>query len=239
MKQEYRRCAWTNELCRYPQDFQNFGYSYKGKKMYMALLNKLRVNINGKLVSMTHTTHPNHILWNDVVQRVRKKNNYPENKRWLSVELIKKVYFEVYKKLKIEMPNLNYIENGPVGKDNKLKERTESLVLDYFNITDDENHRQVNIGKYRVDGVADDNVIYEYNGDFWHGNPVIYKSTSKLFGSLTAGDKWKKDKERLDVINKKGYDVKVIWEKDWNDFQNKVISEIDFLKSIIVHRRKI
>ena len=234
MKQEYKRCAWTKELCKWPQDFQNNGYSYKGKKMYMALLNRLRVNVNGKLVSTTHKTHPNHKLWNSVVEKVRGKHNYPKNKKWLSVDLIKEVYFIMYKELNIKMPDLNYIDKGPIGKDNKEKYPTENEVMNFLKVK----NKQVNIGKYRVDGLTDDNVIYEYYGDFWHANPKLYESTDILIGSNTAGDKWKHDERRVDTLNKKGYDVKIIWEKDWNDFQNNIISEEDFLKSIVLHRRK-
>ena len=38
--------------------------------------------------------------------------------------------------------------------------------------------RQVKIDGYIVDGYdSKTNTIYEFNGDFWHGNPNIYNLT--------------------------------------------------------------
>ncbi len=47
--------------------------------------------------------------------------------------------------------------------------KPEQEFLDLFKITD----RQKQIGKYMVDGLKN-NTIYEFLGDFWHGNPSRY-----------------------------------------------------------------
>ena len=50
----------------------------------------------------------------------------------------------------------------------------ENIWLDSFGIHKD--YRQYKIDKFYVDGInLDENIIYEFNGDFWHGNPNIYK----------------------------------------------------------------
>ncbi len=75
------------------------------------------------------------------------------------------------------------------------------------------------------------NKIIEYNGDYWHCNPIKYLPdyyNSRL--KMKAKEKWKKDKEKIDFAKSKGYDVKVIWEKDYKDNPNKVIKEcLEFL----------
>ena len=68
----------------------------------------------------------------------------------------------------------------------------ETAWLDSLNLPNDKNHRQckieINGRKIQVDGFdSETNTIYEYYGDFWHGNPNIYKS------------------EEVNPINKKSY----------------------------------
>jgi Zn finger protein HypA/HybF involved in hydrogenase expression len=80
--------------------------------------------------------------------------------------------------------------------------------------------RQQNIGGYIVDGV-NNNTIYEFLGDYWHGNPKkfnsndINKHLNKTFGYL-----YKKTQKRFKSLKKLGYDVKYIWEADWKTNKN-------------------
>lgn len=59
--------------------------------------------------------------------------------------------------------------------------------------------------------------IIEYNGDFWHANPMLYSAENVLslrgFKKL-ASDIWKEDKKKIEMAKKYGYDVLVIWERD-------------------------
>jgi hypothetical protein len=94
----------------------------------------------------------------------------------------------------------------------------EIKFLDYLNIK--ENCRQLKIGGFLVDAFDENtNTIYEFLGDYWHGNPEIYnkneinKVTKKTFGELydfTFFYKFKKLKEN-------GYNIKYIWENDWDN----------------------
>ena len=60
------------------------------------------------------------------------------------------------------------------------------------------------------------NTIYEFYGDFWHGNPIKFKpenintSNKKTFGEL-----YRKTIERQDLIKQAGYNLVFIWENDW------------------------
>lgn len=89
----------------------------------------------------------------------------------------------------------------------------ENKWLDSLNIKE----RQVRIGKYIVDGYdTDTNTIYEFNGDFWHGNPELYNENdinnvlNKTFGELH-----KKTINREKYLIKKGYKIISIWENDF------------------------
>lgn len=90
----------------------------------------------------------------------------------------------------------------------------ENRWLDYLGIKE----RQVRIGKYIVDGFnPKTNTIYEFNGDFWHGNPELYNVNdinnvlNKTFGEL-----YKKTIERENYLIERGYNVVSIWENDFD-----------------------
>jgi len=76
-------------------------------------------------------------------------------------------------------------------------------------------YKIVNVGK--ADGYCKEtNTIYEYHGDFWHGNPKKYeqncinKRTGKTFGEL-----YQKTLEREQQIRDLGFNLITIWESDW------------------------
>ena len=89
----------------------------------------------------------------------------------------------------------------------------ESRWLDSLNIKS----RQVRIGKYIVDGYdPETNTIYEFNGDFWHGNPNKYKKDDinpicgKTFGYLLQ-----KTIEKEKKLKELGYNIVSIWESEY------------------------
>ena len=82
--------------------------------------------------------------------------------------------------------------------------------------------RQVRIGKYFVDGYDPvTNTIYEFNGDFWHGNPELYDSSDiNTALNKTFGELYEKTIKREEILIKKGYNVVSIWENDFNKLFN-------------------
>ena len=73
--------------------------------------------------------------------------------------------------------------------------------------------------------------IIEFNGDYWHCNPLIYEGDyfNKNKG-LTAEEIWKYDNEKNNLAKSKGYQVLVIWESEWNENPEYVIKKcIKFL----------
>jgi len=81
-----------------------------------------------------------------------------------------------------------------------------------------------NIGEFKIpnttfkaDGYCQEtNTIYEYHGDFWHGNPDKYVShhinpiTKKTFGEL-----YQETLKREMQIRDMGFNLITIWENDW------------------------
>ena len=67
--------------------------------------------------------------------------------------------------------------------------------------------------------------IIEFNGDYWHCNPKLYgadyynKSKRK-----TAKEIWKCDNNRIKTLESFGYQVMIIWEKDYVDNHDEVIA---------------
>ena len=77
--------------------------------------------------------------------------------------------------------------------------------------------------KFKVDGYCkENNTIYEFYGDYWHGNPEIFipcnfnKKNDKKFGKLYL-DTLKREK----IIIELGYNIITIWEYDWDEFLKK------------------
>lgn len=67
------------------------------------------------------------------------------------------------------------------------------------------------------DFIYDSKKIIEFNGDYWHKNPQIYEETdeNKL--------KWKQDLARKSELERLGYDVLVVWEKDYSENKQDVV----------------
>lgn len=72
------------------------------------------------------------------------------------------------------------------------------------------------LGKIKVDGYnPKTNTVYEFYGDFWHGNPSIYQSekinpkNGKTFGYLYNQTITRENRIKLH------YNLQTIWENDW------------------------
>lgn len=80
--------------------------------------------------------------------------------------------------------------------------------------------------RWRADGYdAKSEIIYEFHGDYFHGNPAVYGGKlrkdinwhyKKPFGEL-----YKDTKQREKLLRRKGYTLRVIWERDWQLYLDK------------------
>jgi hypothetical protein len=77
------------------------------------------------------------------------------------------------------------------------------------------------------------NKIIEFYGDYWHFNPEIYKSdyvTKRGGKTIKAAAKWKMDGWRKNLLEKNGYSIIIVWEKEFNEHPYVVLEKcIKFL----------
>jgi G:T-mismatch repair DNA endonuclease (very short patch repair protein) len=75
------------------------------------------------------------------------------------------------------------------------------------------------------------NLVIEYNGDYWHCNPKKYKPDYfHQVKNKTAKELWEYDKNKIDLIKEKGYNLEVIWESELKEDEsiiNKIIKKYD------------
>jgi G:T-mismatch repair DNA endonuclease (very short patch repair protein) len=71
-------------------------------------------------------------------------------------------------------------------------------------------------------------IIIEVYGNYWHANPNIYKEND-LIKHEYAKDIWTRNKNRIIELEDNGYKVLVIWEQDWKDNKQAVLSDFDEL----------
>jgi len=137
------------------------------------------------------------------------------NKEWLQKENKTKTIREINKDLGFKsLDNLNkrFKELGIKPNYSLTSSLKEKEWLDSLGITE----RQYPIANYKVDGYdPETNTVYEFLGDYWHGNPEVYdpdeynKSCSKTFGQL-----FDETNIRLEHIKSLGYNIITKWEND-------------------------
>lgn len=77
----------------------------------------------------------------------------------------------------------------------------------------------------------------EYNGDHYHGNPLLYKPDDYLRGrgctKIKTKDKWKSDKKKIDWLKSQNkFDTIIIWESDWMNSKDLVLHKVlNFIES--------
>lgn len=99
-----------------------------------------------------------------------------------------------------------------VGKVSRISQEW----LDSLSISRLEREKVLRVGSrvFKVDGFdPDTNTVYEFLGDFWHGNPDVFsadeinRATKESFGYL-----YEQTMEKLFVLEAGGFTVKYIWE---------------------------
>ena len=97
--------------------------------------------------------------------------------------------------------------------------KIEQEWLDDLLIPEEWRHKTIihSDGHFRVDAYdAASNTVYEFYGDYWHGNPNIYNSNFiNKHNKITFGELYSKTMERLNKLFSLGYKVVYIWEKDY------------------------
>ena len=76
--------------------------------------------------------------------------------------------------------------------------------------------------KFKADGYCKEtNTIYEFYGDYWHGNPKLYNKNKKhAHLNITFGEVYEKTLLReIEITN--NYNLVSIWENDYDNQKNK------------------
>jgi len=84
--------------------------------------------------------------------------------------------------------------------------------------------------KYSADGYCQQtNTIYEFHGDFWHGNPKKFNPTDmNTIINKTYGELYQKTIKREQEIRDMGFNLITMWESDWN----KIIKSVRTIQQI-------
>lgn len=130
--------------------------------------------------------------------------------------------------IKIICPNHGIFEQTPAnhlnGKgcykcSNSNISKLEIKWLDHLNIEEKYRHQTIIIlnRKYKVDAyIPETNTIYEFYGDFWHGNPAMYNENEvNPRSNISYGILYNKTIERENLFKEAKYHVCSIWESDF------------------------
>lgn len=115
-----------------------------------------------------------------------------------------------------QTPN-NHLNGQECPKCKNKISKQEIEFLDYMKIS--QNDRQKYIKPYKVDGIKN-KIVYEFLGDYYHGNPAKYnpvivnKKCHKTFGKL-----YENTMEKFRKLKSLDYNIKYIWESDWNNYK--------------------
>ncbi len=74
-----------------------------------------------------------------------------------------------------------------------------------------------------------DRIVVEFYGDFWHANPKTYKAGDVVRDAVTAKEIWDKDEARIRRLEMLGFRVFVVWQSDFVQIHNSVVSQFDQL----------
>lgn len=116
-----------------------------------------------------------------------------------------------------QTPNNHMIHRKGCIKCSKMISKMETDWLDKLGIYNRQHRIIIENRTYIVDAIDVSNkIIYEFYGDYWHGNPNIYsmdlinKVNNKSFGQL-----YKETIDREKTFDRNGYKVISIWEDEF------------------------
>ncbi len=104
------------------------------------------------------------------------------------------------------------------------------MCIDWFTTITEKEHIHIQHalsgGEFKIPGMgnchadgycAETNTIYEFHGDYWHGNPEVYKSTYwNKRKQKPAGELYQATVARENKIKSLGYNLITVWESDYN-----------------------
>jgi hypothetical protein len=167
-----------------------------------------------RFISFFHnTSHKHtHIITHIIKSIIKFIHN--KNKLSIILELINKP-LKPYSKIKFSKKSIHFFRI--ISKILNIQIQHSCEIGEYKAITDkrlyyvDGYH---NCLIHKCNGVKPclyNNVVFEFQGNYFHGNKFIYKETDKCLG-IPYKIIWKKDKIKLNNLEKSNYKVICIWE---------------------------
>lgn len=112
----------------------------------------------------------------------------------------------------------------------KIISKEEILWLNFLKIPEENRNKKIVVNErcFYPDGYDPiNNIVYEFNGDYWHGNLDIYKPNDiNKLNKKTFLDLNKEMLEKKDYLEQNGLKVISIWESEWL----KIKKDIDYEK---------
>jgi hypothetical protein len=78
---------------------------------------------------------------------------------------------------------------------------------------------------YVVFDIKHNDCIIEFNGDYWHANPKIYKDDAVIRGKKASYIQ-ERDRLKLLTASELGYRTLTVWEKEYNENKENIINEV-------------
>ena len=160
------------------------------------------------------------IVLKELLERFNKKHKD-------TFEYSNVVYKDMFSKVKItctkhgnfmQTPS-NHLKGQGCNRCTSNISKMENEWLDYLKIPSNcrQQYLPINNKRFYVDGLDVDNkIVYEFYGDFWHGNPKVYNENNKnRVTGKTFGYLYNKTLEKERVLKNAGYSINSIWELDW------------------------
>lgn len=115
----------------------------------------------------------------------------------------------------------------------KFENECKTIICNKLNITIPKKQRYISNtnGEHYSYDLTINHKIIEFNGDYWHCNPMIYKCDYfNKNKQKTASEIWEYDKQKIKCAESYGYKVLVVWESEYNKDKAGTIQKcIDFL----------
>jgi hypothetical protein len=81
------------------------------------------------------------------------------------------------------------------------------------------------LNSYVIYDIKHNNCIIEFNGDYWHANPKIYRDDAMIRGR-TAVEIWERDLLKMQLAEELGFRTYVVWESEYKRDKQNIISEV-------------
>ena len=113
----------------------------------------------------------------------------------------------------------DHIRGSGCPKCSKRVSKAEQMWLDSLHIPKSNRQRPIRIDGvlYLVDAfIPETSTVYEFWGDYWHGNPVVYPPHDiNPTNKQTFGELYQKTVDRVAIFQDAGYSLVCMWEHQW------------------------